>query len=70
MLRGQLPKREDVRVLLAHGAHDARCPVEESRSLARVLESAHKPAQYIEFDGGHTVPPEVVRALAAFAVAR
>jgi predicted esterase len=67
MLRGALPKRDDLRILLAHGAHDTQCPVEESRSLARVLEVAHKPAQYIEFDGGHVVPAEVVRALAAFA---
>jgi predicted esterase len=68
-LRGELPKRDDLRVLLAHGTRDARCSVEESRSLARVLDAAHKPAPYIEFDGEHTVPPEVVRALAAFATA-
>jgi phospholipase/carboxylesterase len=67
MLRGALPKRDDLRILLAHGAQDAECPVEESRSLARVLEAAHKPAQYIEFNGGHVVPAEVVRAVAAFA---
>lgn len=68
-LRGELPKKSDLRVLLAHGTSDATCPVEESRSLARVLEAAGKAAQYIEFDGGHTVPPQVVRALAAFATA-
>jgi len=34
ILRGELPKRGDVRILLAHGAADAVCPVEESRSLA------------------------------------
>ncbi|RYZ07790.1 MAG: hypothetical protein EOO73_10685 [Myxococcales bacterium] len=66
MLRGALPHRDHLRILLAHGAQDARCPVEESRSLARVLEAAHRPAQYIEFDGGHVVPTEVVRALARF----
>lgn len=69
VLRGELPKHDDLRILLAHGTHDARCPVEESRSLAGVLEAAHKPAQYIEFNGEHTIPPEVVRALAAFATA-
>jgi phospholipase/carboxylesterase len=68
-LRGELPKRDNLRVLLAHGTRDSRCPVEESRSIARMLDAAHKPAQYIEFDGEHTVPPEVVRALAAFAIA-
>jgi phospholipase/carboxylesterase len=68
MLRGALPRRKDLRILLAHGAHDEQCPVEESRSLARVLEAAHKPAQYIEFDGGHVIPAQVVRALAVFAM--
>jgi predicted esterase len=67
-LRGELPKH-DLRILIAHGTRDSACPVEESRSLARVLESQHKPAQYIEFDGAHTVPPEAVRALAALATA-
>lgn len=66
-LRGGLPKRDNLRILLAHGTRDARCPVEESRSLARVLEDARKPAQYIEFDGAHVVSPEIVRKLAAFA---
>jgi predicted esterase len=68
-LRGELPKRGDLRVLLAHGAADAVCPVEESRSLARTLEGAHRPAQYVEFDGPHAIPIEVVRALATFATA-
>jgi hypothetical protein len=35
--------------------------VEESRSLARVLDEAHRPAQYVEFDGPHTIPMVVVR---------
>jgi predicted esterase len=69
MLRGELPKRDDLRILLAHGAADAVCPVEESRSLARVLDEAHKPVRYIEFDGPHTIPIEVVGALATFATA-
>jgi predicted esterase len=69
MLRGELPKREGLRVLLAHGSGDTVCPVEESRSLARVLDAAHRPARYIEFDGPHEVPPEVVRALVSFATA-
>lgn len=69
-LRGELPRRAGLRILLAHGTHDERCPVNESRSLARVLAAAHRPAQYIEFDGGHTVPPEVVRALVTFNMTR
>jgi predicted esterase len=67
MLRGDLPKRTDLHVLLAHGTRDGTCPVGESRSLAPVLQAAHVPVRYIEFDGGHAIPPEVVRALVALA---
>jgi phospholipase/carboxylesterase len=62
-LRGELPKRTDLRVLLAHGSRDPICPVSESRSLAAVLETANVPVRYVEFDGEHTMPPEVVKAL-------
>jgi hypothetical protein len=46
------------------------CPIEESRSLARALDAAHKPVQLLEFDGPHVIPPQVVHALATFATAR
>ncbi len=45
------------------------CPVEESRSLARVLDAAHKDVQYMEFDDEHVVPAEVLSALVALATA-
>ena len=60
--RGQLPSRS-LRFLLAHGTRDARCPVEESRSLAKILASMNKPVRYIEFDGEHEMPREVIEAL-------
>lgn len=63
MLRGELPKREGLRVLLVHGTNDWRCPIEESRSLARVLEGAHRPVHTIEHGGGHVMPGEGIRAL-------
>jgi len=68
-LRGQLPKRANLRVLLAHGNRDRVCPVNESRSLATALKNAQVPAQYLEFDGEHTVPAGVIRALVAFTTA-
>ena len=64
--RGELPSR-DLRFFLAHGTRDEKCPVEESRSLAKVLASKHKPVRYIEFDGTHEMPREVIEALATFA---
>jgi phospholipase/carboxylesterase len=68
-LRGALPSRAGIRVLLAHGSADRVCPVDESRSLAGALKKAGIPVQYLEFKGEHTIPPEVVRALVAFATA-
>jgi predicted esterase len=64
--RGQLPSR-DLRFLLAHGTRDSNCPAEESRSLAKVLGSMNKPVRYIEFDGKHEMPREVIEALVTFA---
>lgn len=63
--RSQLPSRS-LRFLLAHGTRDARCPVEESRSLAKVLASNGKPVSYIEFDGEHEMPRKVIEALVSF----
>lgn len=68
-LRKQLPLRTGLRVLLAHGNRDAVCPVNESRSLANVLQGAQVPVQYLEFDGEHTVPDAAIRALVALATA-
>jgi predicted esterase len=68
-LRGQLAKRSGLRVLLAHGNHDTICPVDESRTLASVLRNAHTPVEYLEFDGEHTIPAEVIRAWVRFASA-
>lgn len=66
-LRDDLPKRKELRVLLAHGTHDTVCPVLESRTLFSALQSAHVPTNSVEFDGGHELAAEVVRALVAFA---
>jgi len=66
-LETRLPERGDLRVLLAHGSSDPVCPVEVSRSLARLLAQAHRQVQYLEFEGPHTVPLAAVRALARFA---
>ena len=63
--RGQLPSR-DLRFLLVHGKGDTRCPVEESRSLAKVLGSMNKPVRYVEFEGEHEMPREAIDALVSF----
>ncbi len=69
-LRGDLPKRSGLRVLLAHGRSDEACPVNESRSLADVLRKAEVQVEYLEFDGGHTVPDNVLKALVALVLGK
>jgi len=66
MLRDELPKRQGLRFLLAHGSTDSVCPVEVSRSLARLLGDAHRPVRYVEFVGPHAVSLEAANALVAF----
>lgn len=66
-LRGSLPHRAGLRALLSHGREDTVCPVEESRSLARVLEAAGRPVEYLETDAGHTLPDVALRALVSLA---
>jgi dienelactone hydrolase len=41
-------------MLLLHGEHDHRVPVDESRQMADALRAAHRPVRYVEFAGqGH-----------------
>lgn len=50
------------RLYLSHGTHDAVLPVDRcSRRLVPVLERAGYDTRYHEFDGPHTVPPEIAR---------
>ncbi len=66
ILRDELPKRAGLRFLLTHGSVDSVCPVDVSRSLARLLDDAHQPVRYVEFDGPHTISLEAANALVAF----
>lgn len=55
-LRATSPLRQVERirvpVLLAHGTSDTVMPVSQSRDMARALQRADKPHQYLEFEGG------------------
>lgn len=51
------------RCYLAHGTRDAVLPIDRcSRRLVPALERAGYVVDYEEFDGPHTVPPEIARA--------
>jgi predicted esterase len=52
----------DPRVFIAHGTEDEVLPIDlTSRPLARLFTRAGYDVTYLEFDGGHTVPPPVAR---------
>lgn len=58
-----LESRGRPRLYVSHGTGDGVLPIERcSRRLVPALRLAGYDVQYREFDGGHTVPPEIVRA--------
>lgn len=51
------------RFFVSHGVHDDVLPIARcSRRLAPMLERGGYDVRYVEFDGGHTVPDEVIGA--------
>jgi poly(3-hydroxybutyrate) depolymerase len=54
-------------IYITHGTHDAVLPIERcSRRIVPQLEQAGYAVRYIEFDGGHTVPPDLAREAVAW----
>lgn len=54
-------RRGDPLVFLAHGASDTVFPViGTSRGLVEVLRDQKRRVEYLEFEGGHELPPEVL----------
>jgi len=54
-------------VFITHGTRDAVLPIERcSRRIVPQLEQAGYDVRYIEFDGGHTVPPDLARDAVAW----
>ncbi|MDP9349616.1 MAG: phospholipase [Gemmatimonadota bacterium] len=50
------------RIYVSHGVHDRVLPIDPcSRKLVPMLQRAGYEVRYREFDGPHTVPPEVTR---------
>ena len=55
-------------LFVSHGVHDRVLPIHRcSRRLVPALEAAGYHVTYREFDGGHTVPPEVASEAEAWA---
>jgi phospholipase/carboxylesterase len=50
-------------VFISHGRADAVLPIDRcGRRLARVLRATGYPVHYVEYDGGHQIPPGVADA--------
>jgi phospholipase/carboxylesterase len=56
-------RRGRPRCFVSHGTHDPVLPIDQcSRRIVRELRDDRYDVRYMEFDGGHVVPPEVARA--------
>jgi phospholipase/carboxylesterase len=55
------------RIFISHGTHDTVLPIGPcSRKVVRLLRSHQLPVTYREFDGPHTVPPQIKEEAMAF----
>lgn len=55
--------RKDLRVFQSHGTQDPILPFAVAERLRHVLEEAGMHVSFTEFDGGHGIPPQVMRDL-------
>jgi hypothetical protein len=56
------------RYFLSHGTRDDILPIDHTRAIVGELRRAHLDVHLREFDGGHTVPPEIAREAFAWFV--
>lgn len=57
------PRQGHARLFITHGRHDTVLPIDHcSRRLVPGLQRADHEVEYLEFDGGHEFPQEIVRA--------
>ena len=57
--------RTGMQVLQSHGRQDPVLPLEAALSLREMFHAAGTPLEFIEFGGGHAIPAEAMRSLAA-----
>lgn len=58
-----MPTRKDLRVFQSHGTQDPILPFPIAERLRHALEEAGMRVSFTQFNGGHGIPPEVMRDL-------
>lgn len=60
---GPMTARGEPKLFISHGTEDEILPINPcSRSIVKQLERIEYKPNYVEFDGGHTIPPEVAQS--------
>jgi phospholipase/carboxylesterase len=61
-----LPERTGLRVFMSHGTQDPMLPFSLAIELRQAMNAAGIPVDFVEFRGGHEIPPQVVAGASAF----
>jgi predicted esterase len=64
--RSKLDGRAALRAFVSHGESDGVLAPGDSDALAEALEDAGHDVEWLSFEGGHAIPPEVRQALGKF----
>jgi phospholipase/carboxylesterase len=65
-LEPRLASARGLRIFVAHGRHDDVLPFSGAEHMRDTLEEAGADVRFLAFEGDHTIPPEVVEAVADF----
>ncbi len=66
--RARTGRHAKMRVLISHGRQDPIVPYIGAEWLRNLLVEGGMDVEFIPFDGGHTIPPEMLTALAQLLV--
>jgi predicted esterase len=62
------PNKSSTKFFVAHGTGDSVISIDESRKLKEALEENGNFVEYVEFNGRHEIPTQVLRQVAAFLI--
>lgn len=68
--RSRAAKRSGLEVFMSHGRQDPILPFQQAEKLKALFDEAGMKVRFSPFEGGHTVPPEAVDAVADLLAAK